>query len=64
LCRRTLGFARGLQGLAILIGPLAAAMIGTEAGAGDVATGVFRDLVATGRSRSLYFSSGSPPPCC
>jgi len=27
----TLGFARGLQGLAILVGPLAAAMIGTEA---------------------------------
>ena len=46
-----LGFARGLQGLAILIGPLAAAMIGTESGAGDIAAGVFRDLVATGRSR-------------
>jgi hypothetical protein len=50
-----LGFARGLQGLAILIGPLAAAMIGTEAGAGDVASGVFRDLVATGRSRLALF---------
>jgi hypothetical protein len=51
----TLGFARGLQGLAILIGPLAAAMIGTESGAGDVASGVFRDLVATGRSRLALF---------
>jgi hypothetical protein len=50
-----LGFARGLQGLAILIGPLAAAMIGTESGAGDVASGVFRDLVATGRSRIGLF---------
>jgi hypothetical protein len=51
----TLGFARGLQGLAILIGPLAAAMIGTESGAGDLASGVFRDLVATGRSRLALF---------
>ena len=51
----TLGFARGLQGLAILIGPLAAAMIGTESGAGDIASGVFRDLVATGRSRLALF---------
>ena len=50
-----LGFARSLQGLAILIGPLAAAMIGTESGAGDVASGVFRDLVATGRSRIALF---------
>jgi hypothetical protein len=56
----TLGFARGLQGLAILIGPLAAAMIGTEAGAGDVATGVFRDLVATGRSRVALFLARIP----
>ena len=51
----TLGFARGLQGLAILIGPLAAAIIGTESGAGDVAAGVFRDIVATGRSRLALF---------
>jgi hypothetical protein len=50
-----LGYARGLQGLAILLGPLAAAMIGTEAGAGDLAAGVFRDLVATGRSRLALF---------
>jgi hypothetical protein len=56
----TLGFARGLQGLAILIGPLAAAMIGTEAGAGDVAAGVFRDLVATGRSRLALFLARIP----
>ena len=56
----TLGFARGLQGLAILIGPLAAAMIGTEAGAGDIATGVFRDLVATGRSRLALFLARIP----
>jgi len=59
----TLGFARGLQGLAILVGPLAAAMIGTEAGAGDVAAGVLRDLVATGAPGSLYSLSGFQPPC-
>lgn len=56
----TLGFARGLQGLAILIGPLAAAMIGTESGAGDTAAGVFRDLVATGRSRLALFFARIP----
>ena len=55
-----LGFARSLQGLAILIGPLAAAMIGTESGAGDVASGVFRDLVATGRSRIALFLARIP----
>ena len=55
-----LGFARGLQGLAILIGPLAAAMIGTESGAGDIAAGVFRDLVATGRSRLALFLARIP----
>jgi hypothetical protein len=49
------GFARGLQGLAIFVGPLAAAMIGAEAGAGDHAAGLFRDLVATGRSRLALF---------
>ena len=51
----TAGFMRGLQGLAIFVGPLAAAMIGAEAGAGDRAAGVFRDLVATGRSRLALF---------
>ena len=56
----TLGFARGLQGLAILIGPLAAAMIGAESGADDIAAGVFRDLVATGRSRLALFLARIP----
>jgi hypothetical protein len=56
----TLGFARGLQGLAILIGPLAAAMIGTESGAGDISAAVFRDLVATGRSRLALFLARIP----
>ena len=56
----TAGFARGLQGLAILIGPLAAAMISTESGAGDLAAGVFRDLVATGRSRIALFLARIP----
>jgi hypothetical protein len=49
------GFTHGIQGLAIFLGPLAAAMIGAEAGAGDHATGVFGDLVATGRSRLALF---------
>ena len=49
------GFARGVKSLGVLFGMLAAALIGTEAGTADISTGVFRDLVATGRSRlSLY----------
>jgi ABC-type transport system involved in multi-copper enzyme maturation permease subunit len=40
--------------------PLAAILIGAEAGAGDVAAGVFRDLVATGRSRLALFATRVP----
>jgi ABC-type transport system involved in multi-copper enzyme maturation permease subunit len=50
----------GLQGSIIglsLAGSVAAILIGSAAGTGDVSTGVFRDLVATGRSRwSLFFA--------
>jgi ABC-type transport system involved in multi-copper enzyme maturation permease subunit len=35
-------------------------MIGVEAGAGDLAAGVFRDLVVTGRSRLALFASRVP----
>ena len=46
------GFTDGLRILALFFGPLAAIMIGTDAGAGDASAGVFRDLVVTGRSRA------------
>ena len=44
----------------LFFGPLAAIMIGTDAGAGDLAPGVFRDLVVTGRSRVALFASRVP----
>lgn len=37
------------------IGAAAAILIGAQAGAGDVTAGLFRDLVATGRSRGALF---------
>jgi hypothetical protein len=50
----------GLQGSIIglsLAGSVAAILVGTAAGTADVSTGVFRDLVATGRSRwALFFA--------
>jgi hypothetical protein len=50
----------GLQGSIIglsLAGSVAAILVGSAAGTADVSTGVFRDLVATGRSRwSLFFA--------
>ena len=54
------GGVGGLQGSIIglsLAGSVAAILIGTAAGTADVSTGVFRDLVATGRSRwALFFA--------
>ncbi len=44
----------------MFFGPLAAILIGTDAGAGDVSAGVFRDLVVTGRSRLALFASRVP----
>ena len=44
----------------VFFGPLAAIMIGTDGGAGDLAAGVFRDLVVTGRSRVALFASRVP----
>ena len=55
-----LGYQHMLEILAIFVGPLAAVLIGAEAGAGDVASGVFRDLVVTGRSRSALFAARIP----
>ena len=54
------GGVGGLQGSIIglsLAGSVGAILIGTAAGTADVSSGVFRDLVATGRSRwALFFS--------
>jgi ABC-type transport system involved in multi-copper enzyme maturation permease subunit len=54
------GFKDAMPLLALFFGPLAAIMIGTDAGAGDLAAGVFRDLVVTGRSRVALFAARVP----
>lgn len=54
------GFTDALRVLALFFGPLAAIMIGTDGGAGDLSAGVFRDLVVTGRSRLALFGSRVP----
>ncbi len=54
------GFRHGLELIGIFMGPLAAVFIGAEAGAGDSSSGVFRDLVVTGRSRAALFAARVP----
>jgi ABC-type transport system involved in multi-copper enzyme maturation permease subunit len=54
------GFTDGVRLLGLFFGPLAAILIGAEAGAGDTSAGVFRDLVVTGRSRVALFASRVP----
>jgi hypothetical protein len=54
------GFERTTRVLAIFFGALVSALIGTEAGTADLSTGVFRDLVATGRSRLALFAVRLP----
>ncbi len=54
------GYTDGLRALALFFAPLAAIMIGVEAGTGDASAGVFRDLVVTGRSRVALFASRVP----
>jgi hypothetical protein len=54
------GYTDALRIVGAVFGPLAAILIGAEAGAGDVAQGVFRDLVATGRSRLALFATRVP----
>lgn len=49
------GLKHAMRGLGMLFGVLAAVLIGAEAGAGDRSSGVFRDLVVTGRSRLALF---------
>jgi ABC-type transport system involved in multi-copper enzyme maturation permease subunit len=53
-------FRDGVRLLALFFGPLAAILIGIEAGTGDAAAGVFRDLVVTGRSRLALFAARVP----
>jgi ABC-type transport system involved in multi-copper enzyme maturation permease subunit len=54
------GFQHLLRALGQYFGALAAILIGTEAGTADLSSGVFRDLVATGRSRLALFSVRVP----
>jgi ABC-type transport system involved in multi-copper enzyme maturation permease subunit len=54
------GFVDGVRLLDLFFGPLAAILIGVEAGTGDASSGVFRDLVVTGRSRLALFASRVP----
>lgn len=53
-------FEDTLRFLGMLFWPLAAIMIGVEAGTGDHSAGVFRDLVVTGRSRLALFATRIP----
>jgi hypothetical protein len=46
--------------LGMFMGPVAAVLIGAEAGAGDLGAGVFRDNVLTGRSRTALFLARIP----
>jgi hypothetical protein len=55
---RTLADGTSLMGL--YFGSFAAILVGTEAGTTDVASGVFRDLAATGRSRTTLFLTRIP----
>lgn len=54
------GFQHLLRALGQYFGALAAILIGTEAGTADLSSGVFRDLVATGRSRMALFAVRVP----
>jgi hypothetical protein len=44
----------------VLLGSIAAIIVGASAGAGDLSSGVFRELVITGRSRLALFGSRIP----
>jgi hypothetical protein len=53
-------FDNTLVAMSIWFGALAAILVGTEAGTTDTASGVFRDLVVTGRSRLALFAVRVP----
>jgi len=54
------GYRHLLRALGQYFGVLAAILIGTEAGTADLSSGVFRDLVSTGRSRLALFTVRVP----
>jgi hypothetical protein len=54
------GFHRSLRLLGLFFGGLTSILIGAEAGTADISSGVFRDLVATGRSRLALFAVRTP----
>jgi CheY-like chemotaxis protein len=54
------GFDHAVRALGAFFAPLAAILIGTEAGTADLSSGVFRDLVATGRPRIALFFVRAP----
>jgi ABC-type transport system involved in multi-copper enzyme maturation permease subunit len=54
------GFRDGVHALGVFFGMLAGILIGSEAGTSDRASGVFRDLVVTGRSRLALFAVRLP----
>jgi hypothetical protein len=54
------GFRHGFRDLAEFFGMLAAVLIGAEVGTADLSSGVFRDLVTTGRSRLALFGVRFP----
>jgi hypothetical protein len=58
------GFGRGVRLVGLYFGALVAALIGTEAATADQTSGVFRDLVATGRSRISLYGVRAPAALC
>ena len=57
------GGAKNLENalwLILMLGGVAAAVLGTSAGIGDQTAGVFRELVVTGRSRLALFAARAP----
>jgi hypothetical protein len=54
------GFRHGFRDLAEFFGMLAAVLIGAEVGTADLSSGVFCDLVTTGRSRLALFGVRFP----
>jgi hypothetical protein len=57
------GGTKGMQRAAVslaFIGSVAGLIVGSAAGTGDLSTGIFRDLVATGRSRWALFAARVP----
>lgn len=53
-------FVNAFSTLGLDFGTIAAILIGVEAGAGETADGIFRELVVTGRSRLALFATRIP----